>query len=77
MRRAAGGDPERVLIGAEDVIERKSCAMENPATLIPVSALTENDQTRISVTWCVDATDSSGEPIEYFLTEAEAETSPY
>ena len=77
MRRAAGGDPERVPIGAEDVIEGKSCAMENPVTLIPVSALTENDQTRISVTWCVDATDSSGEPIEYFLTEAEAETSPY
>lgn len=77
MRRVAGGDPERVPIGAEDVIEGKNCAMENPATLIPVSALTENDQTRLSVTWCVDATDSSGEPIEYFLAEAEAETSPY
>lgn len=77
MRRVAGGDPERVPIGAEDVIEGKNCAMENPATLVPVSALTENDQTRLSVTWCVDATDSSGEPIEYFLAEAEAETSPY
>ena len=67
LMRRNGIEAEEVAITAADRLDGADCAAKNPVRLSPTDSPDDPDVLSRSAVWCVDETDTDGNPIDYFI----------